>query len=119
MKNSILLFAFCFLGFGSIAMAQNSTATTSHKVVIQLNSADTAAWGGVIGNIKNLSKIWPEHLQIEVVVHGRALDFLVASKSHLVNDVEQLSKKGIIFSKNPGIILAFQNPFLIEIVGRC
>ena len=64
----------------------------------QLNSADTAAWGGVIGNIKNLSKIWPDQLQIEVVVHGRALDFLVASKSHLVNDVEQLSKKGIIFS---------------------
>jgi intracellular sulfur oxidation DsrE/DsrF family protein len=98
MKNSILLFAFCFLGFGSIAMAQNSTATTSHKVVIQLNSADTAAWGGVIGNIKNLSKIWPTNLNIEVVVHGKALDFLVASKSHLVNDVEQLSKKGIIFS---------------------
>ena len=98
MKNSILLFAFCFLGFGSIATAQNSTVTTSHKVVIQLNSADTAAWGGVIGNIKNLSKIWPEHLQIEVVVHGRALDFLVASKSHLVNDVEQLSKKGVVFN---------------------
>ena len=98
MKNSILLFAFCFLGFGSIAMAQNSTATASHKVVIQLNSADTAAWGGVIGNIKNLSKIWPTNLNIEVVVHGKALDFLVASKSHLVNDVEQLSKKGIIFS---------------------
>jgi intracellular sulfur oxidation DsrE/DsrF family protein len=98
MKNTILLFAFCFLGFSTTAMAQSPSATASHKVVIQLNSADTAAWGGVIGNIKNLSKIWPDQLQIEVVVHGRALDFLVASKSHLVNDVEQLSKKGIIFS---------------------
>jgi intracellular sulfur oxidation DsrE/DsrF family protein len=98
MKNTILLFAFCFLGFSTTAMAQNPSATASHKVVIQLNSADTAAWGGAIGNIKNLSKIWPDQLQIEVVVHGRALDFLVASKSHLVNDVEQLSKKGIIFS---------------------
>jgi len=79
-------------------VAQNTTPNTTHKVVVQLNSADTAAWGGVIGNIKNLSKIWPDQLQIEVVVHGRALDFLVASKSHLVNDVEQLSKKGIVFS---------------------
>jgi intracellular sulfur oxidation DsrE/DsrF family protein len=98
MKNTILLFAFGMLCCSATVVAQNTTPTTTHKVVVQLNSADTAAWGGVIGNIKNLSKLWPDQLQIEVVVHGRALDFLVASKSHLVNDVEQLSKKGIVFS---------------------
>lgn len=98
MKNTLLLFAFGMLCCSATVVAQNTTPTTTHKVVVQLNSADTAAWGGVIGNIKNLSKIWPDQLQIEVVVHGRALDFLVASKSHLVNDVEQLSKKGIMFS---------------------
>jgi intracellular sulfur oxidation DsrE/DsrF family protein len=98
MKNTILLFAFGMLCCSATVVAQNTTPTTTHKVVVQLNSADTAAWGGVIGNIKNLSKIWPDQLQIEVVVHGKALDFLVASKSHLVNDVEQLSKKGIMFS---------------------
>ena len=98
MKNTLLLFAFGMLCCSATVVAQNTTTTTTHKVVVQLNSADTAAWGGVIGNIKNLSKIWTDQLQIEVVVHGRALDFLVASKSHLVNDVEQLSKKGIIFS---------------------
>jgi len=98
MKNTILLFAFGMLCCSATVVAQNTTPTTTHKVVVQLNSADTAAWGGVIGNIKNLSKIWPDQLQIEVVVHGRALDFLVASKSHLVNDVEHLSKKGIVFS---------------------
>ena len=98
MKNTILLFAFGMLCCSATVVAQNTTPTTTHKVVVQLNSADTAAWGGVIGNIKNLSKIWPDQLQIEVVVHGRALDFLVASKSHLVNDVELLSKKGIVFN---------------------
>ena len=98
MKNTILLFAFGMLCCSATVVTQNTTPTTTHKVVVQLNSADTAAWGGVIGNIKNLSKIWPDQLQIEVVVHGRALDFLVASKSHLVNDVEHLSKKGIVFS---------------------
>ena len=98
MKNTILLFAFGMLCCSATVVAQNTTPTTTHKVVVQLNSADTAAWGGVIGNIKNLSKIWKDQLQIEVVVHGRALDFLVASKSHLVNDVEHLSKKGIVFS---------------------
>lgn len=98
MKNTILLLAFCLLGFSINVVAQNTSARPIHKVVIQLNSADTAAWGGVIGNVKNLSKIWPNNLSVEVVVHGRALDFLVAAKSHLVADVEQLSKKGIIFS---------------------
>jgi intracellular sulfur oxidation DsrE/DsrF family protein len=32
------------------------------------------------------------------VVHGKALDFLVAAKSHLVADIEQLSKKGVVFN---------------------
>jgi intracellular sulfur oxidation DsrE/DsrF family protein len=98
MKNTILFLAFCLLGLSTTSMAQNPAASPVHKVVIQLNSADTAAWGGVIGNIKNLSKIWPVNLNIEVVVHGRALDFLVAAKSHLVTEVEQLSKKGIVFN---------------------
>ncbi|MEN9350959.1 MAG: hypothetical protein RL372_1937 [Bacteroidota bacterium] len=98
MKNTILFLAFCLLGLSTTSMAQNPAASPVHKVVIQLNSADTAAWGGVIGNIKNLSKIWPINLNIEVVVHGRALDFLVAAKSHLVTEVEQLSKKGIVFN---------------------
>jgi hypothetical protein len=38
------------------AFAQTTGVTPSHKVVIQLNTSDTAAWSGVIGNIKNLSK---------------------------------------------------------------
>ena len=78
------------------AFAQTNNQPKQHKVVIQLNTADTAAWGGVIGNVKNLSKIWPGNISIEVVVHGKALNFLVASKSHLITDIEQLLKQGIV-----------------------
>ena len=80
------------------AFAQTTGVTPSHKVVIQLNTADTAAWSGVIGNIKNLSKVWPGNIKFEVVVHGKALDFLVAAKSHLVTDIDQLAKKGVVFN---------------------
>ena len=80
------------------SFAQTTGVTPSHKVVIQLNTADTAAWSGVIGNIKNLSKVWPGNIKFEVVVHGKALDFLVASKSHLVTDIDQLAKKGVVFN---------------------
>jgi intracellular sulfur oxidation DsrE/DsrF family protein len=95
-KLSIFVFLMQ-LQFNSFAQTEGAT-TPTHKVVIQLNTADTAAWGGVIGNIKNLSKVWPGNIKIEVVVHGKALDFLVAAKSHLVTDIDQLAKKGVVFS---------------------
>jgi intracellular sulfur oxidation DsrE/DsrF family protein len=95
-KLSIFVFLMQ-LQFNSFAQTEGAT-TPTHKVVIQLNTADTAAWGGVIGNIKNLSKVWPGNIKIEVVVHGKALDFLVAAKSHLVTDIDQLAKKGVVFN---------------------
>ena len=76
--------------------AQNNTS--QHKVVIQLNTADTSAWSSTIGNIKNLQKIWPNNVVVEVVVHGKALDLLVASKTHLTNEVVEMSKTNVQFS---------------------
>ena len=78
-----------------VSKAQN--ATTIHKVVIQLNTADTAAWSGTIGNIKNLQKIWPGAIQVEVVAHGKGLDLLVKAKTHLAAEVESLVKEGVVF----------------------
>jgi intracellular sulfur oxidation DsrE/DsrF family protein len=65
---------------------------------MQLNSADTAVWSGMLGNIRNFQKVWPGNVAIEVVVHGKALNFLVASKSHLVPDVEAMTKLGVVFN---------------------
>lgn len=79
-------------------MSKAQTAITIHKVVIQLNTADTAAWSGTIGNIKNLQKIWPAAVQIEVVAHGKGLELLVKAKTHLAADVEALAKEGVIFT---------------------
>lgn len=69
-----------------------------HKIVIQLNTADTSAWSSTIGNIKNIQKIWPNHLQIEVVVHGKAIDLLVKDKTYFANEIASLTKDGIVFS---------------------
>jgi intracellular sulfur oxidation DsrE/DsrF family protein len=92
--------AFLFLLFvvllvnKTIAQDQNKI----HNVVMQLNSADTAVWSGMLGNIRNFQKVWPGNVAIEVVVHGKALNFLVASKSHLVPDVEAMTKLGVVFN---------------------
>jgi len=34
----------------------HAQAIKEHKVVIQLNTADTASWSSTIGNIRNLQK---------------------------------------------------------------
>ena len=98
MKSIKLLVFTLLIQLSTNAFAQTNNQPKQHKVVIQLNTADTAAWGGVIGNVKNLSKIWPGNISIEVVVHGKALNFLVASKSHLITDIEDLLKQGIAFN---------------------
>jgi intracellular sulfur oxidation DsrE/DsrF family protein len=94
-KTAFLFFFFVVLLVNkTIAQDQNKI----HKVVMQLNSADTAVWSGMLGNIRNFQKVWPGNVIIEVVVHGKALNFLVASKSHLVPDVEAMTKLGVIFN---------------------
>jgi intracellular sulfur oxidation DsrE/DsrF family protein len=81
----------------TVVKAQNKKIKL-HQVVMQLNSADTAVWSSTLGNIRNLQKVWPGNVKIEVVVHGKALNFLVASKSHLVADVESMTKLGVVFN---------------------
>ncbi len=94
-KTAFLFFFFVVLLVNkTIAQDQNKI----HKVVMQLNSADTAVWSGMLGNIRNFQKVWPGNVAIEVVVHGKALNFLVASKSHLAPDVEGMTKLGVVFN---------------------
>ncbi len=96
-KIGILCTVFLLLCLKSThLLAQSHDA--QHRVVIQLNTADTAAWSSTIGNIKNLQKIWPNNVVVEVVVHGKALDLLVATKTHLANEVIELSKINVQFS---------------------
>ena len=97
--NKLSSFLVIMLIFVSAQLqAQNNVSEKVHHVVMQLNTADTATWSSVLGNIKNFQKIWPGKVEVEVVVHGKALNFLVASKSHLTEDIETLSKKGVQFS---------------------
>ena len=92
---SILFLSVMALLFTKSIHAQ---AIKEHKVVIQLNTADTASWSSTIGNIRNLQKIWPNNISIEVVAHGKGLDLIVANKTHLANDVNALSKEGVVFA---------------------
>lgn len=91
----VLMLLFVFVHFHLSAQSINNN---QHKVVIQLNTADTSAWSSTLGNIKNLQQVWPGAIQVEVVVHGKALDILVKDKTHLATDIASLTKQGVVFS---------------------
>lgn len=97
MKNYLLLLVMTFFMslFSIHSKAQNNSL--QHKVVIQLNTADTTAWSSTIGNIKNIQKLWPNQVMVELVVHGKALDMLVTSKTTLGKEITALSKTGVNF----------------------
>ena len=97
MKKIVFLLLLTFAGT-QISNTVNAQANdVKHKVVIQLNTADTAAWSSAIGNIKNLQKIWPGNLVVELVIHGKALGLLVAAKTHLAKEVIEMSKTNVQF----------------------
>lgn len=94
-----LFFALCIIvnqGFSQ----QNDAGKPSkiHNIVIQLNTADTASWSSVIGNIKNIQKALTSNLNVEVVVHGKAIDFLVKNKTFFADDIQLLASQGVQFN---------------------
>ena len=97
MKNLHLIALGLLLNISAVTVAQEKQ-TNMHQVVMQLNTADTAVWSSTLGNIRNFQKIWPGKVTIEVVVHGKALNFLVTDKSHLVSEIEAMTKIGVVFN---------------------
>jgi hypothetical protein len=97
MKYLPLIVLGLIISSSTMVVAQDKQAKM-HQVVMQLNSADTAVWTSTLGNIRNFQKIWPGKVTIEVVVHGKALNFLVKEKSHLVSEIESMTKLGVVFN---------------------
>ena len=118
MKNLYLIALCLFLFTSTVVMAQDKQVKM-HQVVMQLNSADTAVWSGVLGNIRNFQKVWPGRVNIEVVVHGKALNFLVKEKSHLVSEIEAMTKLGVVFNacENTMNKYGIRKDMLIPVVG--
>ena len=85
-----------FKGFAQNIEPQKQSKV--HNIIIQLNTADTASWSSIIGNIKNIQKAWPSNLNVEVVVHGKAIDFLVKDKTYFTEDIQLLASQGVKFN---------------------
>ncbi len=76
--------------------AKKTEKTKQHKIVYDLSVADTAMHAGLIRQQNNIKRGWPDS-QVEVVVHGKAINLLVAAKSTQAAQIKELQAKGVVF----------------------
>lgn len=67
----------------------------SYKVVVQLSSEEVAVHKAMIKQLNNAMDAL-DQLEIEVVVHGLGIGFLLPS-SPVINSIEKLHKSGVTF----------------------
>jgi uncharacterized protein len=71
--------------------------SSSHRVVFDLTSGDPQAWDAVLNNLENVHKaLGPTSMQ--VVVHGKALPMLTATKPGPHHErMRQSAGRGVVF----------------------
>lgn len=81
-------------GITTKSLANTSAA---HRIVYDMVSADSAQQAGLIRQLNNLKRGWPD-AQIEVVIHGKGLEMLETSKTHSTEAMKELQAKGVTFA---------------------
>ena len=65
--------------------------TQPHRVIMHLNSGDEKTQRGVLNNIKHLyQELGPQHLLVELVVHGAGLPLLVKTSTAFADELTDL-----------------------------
>lgn len=74
-------------------------ARTSHRIVFELAQAEPEAWNALLNNVENLRKALGESAtQVEIVAHGKGLDFLKASNAAQKERMQKLAEGGVVFA---------------------
>lgn len=87
---------FMAAGFALWSLWAMQAKPTTHRVVIQLSTPDTAAHRALTKQLNNLKNNWAD-ADVVVVVHNRAIHMLQKGKTALAEPVESLSKRGVKF----------------------
>jgi len=96
MKTRIHIFALAF-GMMLLTFSNTYAQTKAHKLLIDLNSADTTDQGTMMRQIRNLWKELPG-TKVEVLIHGPAIAFIKKDSSPYAAQIEQLQKDGAVFA---------------------
>jgi len=71
--------------------------TKPHRLLIDLNSADTTDQATVMRQIRNLWKELPD-TKVEVLIHGPAVSAIKKDTSPFAAQIEKLQKDGVVFA---------------------
>lgn len=97
MKIALLAaFAVALVG---IAPAQTpaAAAPAKHKVVFQMNVADTDSWNQLFGNIGNAQKAFQKDgIQIEVVFYGKGISALLKTNTAFAERLKNAAAEGVV-----------------------
>lgn len=77
--------------------AQNSKAIPSHKIVMQLTSADPMVHKSLMKQISNLKEGWKDSVAIEIVCHGPGMEFLMKEKNLIAPNFIEFKSKNVNF----------------------
>jgi intracellular sulfur oxidation DsrE/DsrF family protein len=98
MKKSIFLLVALIITFAS-ANAQNpgdANIANPHKIVFQLTTGDTLSHKALMKQLNNITTVSPE-TKVEVVCHGPGLNMLMTEKTIVHDNIQAMSKKGVVF----------------------
>ncbi len=90
------------VAFAAIAglFAANSANVSGqqHRVLFELTSGEGESWPALLNNIENVRKTLGEKsTDVEVVAHGKGLDFLRRSNTQLSSRMQNLAGSNVVF----------------------
>jgi uncharacterized protein len=79
--------------------APSVASRATHRVVFELTSGEPEAWNAVLNNIENVRKSLGEtSTQVQLVAHGKGLDFLKSTQTAQKDRMKKLADAGIVFA---------------------
>ena len=94
----ITLLAVSVLALAGIAPRKlRQAAPAKHKVVFQMNVADTDSWNQLFGNIANAQKAFQKDgIQIEVVFYGKGISALLKTNTEFEERLKNAAAEGVV-----------------------
>ena len=88
-----------FFLLAAVASSAGAFAQTKHRIVVELDTPGTAAYGFALNNIENLKKAFgTDPVEIEIVCHGGGIDLLFSHDNKLAPRIQRLQKSGVRFA---------------------
>jgi intracellular sulfur oxidation DsrE/DsrF family protein len=80
-----------------LVMTILTTHASDHKVVFELTSDDRKNWETLLNNLENVRKELGPKTQVEVVVHGNGIGFLIKKNDFQKTRMLNLANEGVKF----------------------